>query len=101
MADKIAHLSFYCVLCGLSFRAFLLQDRLSRLQQCALCSAVLFTIMYGITDEVHQLFVWGRTTDILDVSADAVGGFLFVILFSIYQKRKSGMNRAVESHASV
>jgi VanZ family protein len=89
MADKIAHLSFYGVLCGLWFRAFVMQEKFPRLKQCALCAALLFTIMYGITDEIHQLFVWGRTTDILDVTADSIGGLLFVIAFSVFQRRKS------------
>jgi VanZ family protein len=90
MADKIAHLSFYGVLCGLSFRAFFLQNEFPRLSQCALCAALLFTIFYGVTDEVHQLFVWGRTSDILDITADALGGILFVIFFSLFHKRKFG-----------
>lgn len=89
MADKIAHLSFYGVLCGLSFRAFLLQDKYPRLNQCALCAALLFTILYGITDEIHQLYVWGRTSDILDVTADSVGGLIFIIGYTLYQKWRS------------
>jgi VanZ family protein len=88
MADKIAHVSFYGVLCGLWFRAFVMQEKFPRLRQCALCSALLLTIMYGITDEIHQLFVWGRTTDILDVTADSVGGLLFVLAFSLFQRWK-------------
>ncbi len=93
MADKIAHLSFYFVLCGLSFRAFLLQDHFPRLNQCALCAAWVFTILYGITDEIHQLFVWGRSTDILDVTADAVGGLIFLILFLLYQRWRPAKNQ--------
>ena len=90
MGDKIAHTLFYGVLCGLSFRAFVMQDKFPRLKRCALCSAFLFTILYGITDEVHQLYVWGRTSDILDVTADAFGGLIFVITFSLFQRWSSG-----------
>jgi VanZ family protein len=90
MSDKIAHVCFYGVLCGLSYRAFFLQDKLPNLRQCALLAALLFTILYGITDEIHQLFVWGRTSDILDVTADTVGGLLFLAAMLIYKKRKAG-----------
>jgi len=101
MADKIAHLSFYGVLCGLVYRAFFVQEKFPNLRQCALCTAWLFTILYGITDEIHQLFVWGRTSDILDVTADAVGGLVFVILFILYQRRKSRKAVPVAPGASV
>jgi len=90
MGDKFAHTLFYGVLCGLSFRAFVLQERFPHLKRCALCGAFLFTILYGVTDEVHQLYVWGRTSDILDVTADAFGGLIFVIVFSLFQEWKSG-----------
>lgn len=90
MADKIAHASFYGVLCGLFYRALFLQEKFPSIRQCALCAAWLFTILYGITDEIHQLYVWGRSSDILDVTADATGGLIFVILFSLYQKHRTG-----------
>jgi len=42
--------------------------------------ALLFTLLsatfYGITDELHQLFVPGRTASIYDVLADSIGGFI-------------------------
>jgi len=44
-----------------------------------------------VTDEIHQLYVWGRTSDILDVTADAVGGLVFIVTFIVYQKSKLGM----------
>ncbi len=91
MGDKFAHTLFYGVLCGLSFRAFVVQEKFSLLKHCALCAAFIFTILYGVTDEVHQLYVWGRTSDILDVTADAFGGLIFVIAFSLFQEWKSGI----------
>jgi len=36
-------------------------------------SAMLITIGYGATDEVHQLFVPGRSGDVYDLMADAGG----------------------------
>ncbi len=37
-------------------------------------AAMLITVAYGATDEVHQLFVPGRTADVYDLMADAAGG---------------------------
>ena len=36
-------------------------------------TALLITIVYGATDEVHQMFVPGRTGDMYDLMADAGG----------------------------
>jgi len=42
--------------------------------------AVTLVTVYGVLDEFHQHFVPGRTSDIHDVMADAVGGMLGVWL---------------------
>ncbi len=101
MADKIAHFCFYFVLSGLAYRAFLLQEKIQPLRRHAAISAVLFTILYGITDEVHQLFVWGRTSDFLDVAVDALGAFIFVLLLSVYRKRRSKASLSARLRANV
>jgi len=39
---------------------------------------VVFSVLYGVSDEIHQIYVPGRTPDSLDVVADAVGAALGV-----------------------
>jgi VanZ family protein len=41
----------------------------------ALFLAFLVASFYGLTDELHQLFVQGRTASIVDFIADSSGGF--------------------------
>jgi len=41
--------------------------------------AIAITVAYGVTDEVHQTFVAGRTADIADLYADAAGGLLATV----------------------
>lgn len=70
--DYLAHLGLYSVLSALTYWAFHGAGRLSR---PALWGAVLaFTVLYGISDEVHQSFVPGRSATAADVMIDAVGG---------------------------
>lgn len=38
--------------------------------------AMAISVAYGISDEVHQMFVPGRTPDVMDVVADAAGALL-------------------------
>ena len=36
-------------------------------------AAVALTVLYGASDEVHQMFVFARTADVRDLLADGVG----------------------------
>ena len=42
---------------------------------------------YGVTDEIHQLFTPQRSSDVLDVVADAVGGFLGSVVYMTVASR--------------
>ena len=42
----------------------------------AVLAAVVFCVLYGVTDEYHQSFVPTRTPDVWDVVKDAVGALV-------------------------
>jgi len=44
-------------------------------------SAWLFATSFGLLDELHQAFVPGRSADVLDLAADALGAALAVTAF--------------------
>lgn len=48
--------------------------------------AIIFTFVYAITDELHQLFVLGRSGEIRDVIIDTAGGSLGTMLFWMLRK---------------
>jgi len=75
--DKIAHFFIYFVLCMLSKRAFYNQEKWLWLREHSLLAALLFTVAYGALDEVHQIYVPGRSADLYDALADALGASLF------------------------
>ena len=45
---------------------------------------VLFAGVYGVSDEVHQLFVPGRQFEVADMVADAVGGAVGAVAFCLW-----------------
>ncbi len=45
--------------------------------------ALVVGILYGVTDEVHQIFVPGRYPSLIDVLADSLGVFLGVLATKI------------------
>ena len=72
-SDKVMHFAAYAIMGGLFFRALRVTRPCWRPALIILCSA-LFTVLYGIGDEIHQLFVMSRTADRMDVLADFAGG---------------------------
>ena len=71
-SDKINHTGAYGILMLLSFRAsrWLFRDR-SLMQQ--LLIALVFTMLYGVSDEIHQSFVPNRECELYDWLADTLG----------------------------
>jgi VanZ family protein len=45
--------------------------------------AAISASIYGLCDEVHQMFVPGRSADVLDWVADLTGGILAVLLWGL------------------
>jgi hypothetical protein len=65
--DKLAHTLLFAVLAALLYLAGLRAPL-----------AILGAAVYGLTDEVHQMFVPGRSPDVRDWLADVLGGIIGV-----------------------
>ena len=78
---KIAHFSEYAVGGILIFLLLLTFEKISPMIRNIL--SIIITIIYAITDEVHQVFIPGREGKIIDVYIDTLGiitGILFINL---------------------
>lgn len=75
LSDKWAHAIEYAGLALLVLRAISV-GRWSDVRLPAAASAMVITLAYGLTDEIHQLFVPGRQFDVRDLGADAIGAFI-------------------------
>ena len=78
--DKVLHFAAYAVMCALFFRALLATYPQRQIALIVLLS-ILFTTLYGVGDEFHQLFVVSRTADRMDVAADFLGGTFGAVCF--------------------
>jgi VanZ family protein len=60
--------------------------------------AFLISFIYAITDEVHQLFIPGRSGEVSDVMIDTAGaligiGIYHALLFLVRRKKEKGQSR--------
>ena len=91
--DKVAHFGAYALLGALlAFAA----DR-SRLPVIA---AVAIGVMYGASDEIHQMYVPGRSPDVLDWAADAAGVAAACFLYTRWRSRRASAMPAAGGDAS-
>ncbi len=92
LADKYVHFIIYFGLCLLFFYSLKNQTKFVKLYEYPLVFALLFTSLFGVTDELHQYFVPGRSCDILDWVADTIGALMCVIFIKIFYKKLPFIN---------
>ena len=93
--DKMLHFAVFFVLAWLLYRAIVSQSRHTLLGRNPKLFTLLPGVAYGVFDEVHQLFVTGRSSEIHDVMADAAGVVAFVLIaWAGERSRARAENRA-------
>ncbi|TAH63430.1 MAG: VanZ family protein [Anaerolineaceae bacterium] len=81
---KGAHFSIYLVL-GLLVTNGLLYTNKPKLKVILL--TLLICVLYAISDEIHQLFISGRSGQITDVLIDSTGGLVGTLLMSAIRRK--------------
>ena len=89
--DKVLHFLGYALLGALFLRAFYTTSINHRLKLIFVLS-VLFSALYGISDEIHQSFVPYRDASAMDALADflgsAFGAGVLLLWFKSYLKKR-------------
>lgn len=85
LPDKRGHLILFAGLGWLTARAVSGHFRLVRNGMWLVCA--LFCLAYGLTDELHQSFVPGRTSEAGDVLADFFGGLVGAYAYTSAARR--------------
>ena len=75
VTDLDAHFAVYGVLGALLARALELRGR-ARVRGITVALATIVATAYGMTDELHQAFVPGRTPSWADLGADLLGSLV-------------------------
>jgi VanZ family protein len=83
-ADKLVHVFLYAVLGGLCVRGLGARPTLR-----VWLAAAALAALYGVTDELHQIFIPFRSSDVEDAVADALGALLGAGITVAYLKGRS------------
>jgi VanZ family protein len=86
--DKIGHMMLYGTLAGTVIFAFSPRQRDTRPQRVLFLTMV-FSLLYGISDEFHQSFIPGRSASVLDVLADCGGAAIASLFWAKWRRRIS------------
>jgi VanZ family protein len=84
LSDKLLHVAGYAVLGALCLRA--MRTFPIKSASMLLLLSILFSAFYGVTDEIHQLFVPSRNGDPWDVIADTMGSVLGVAGYYLMER---------------
>ncbi|MFB3170673.1 VanZ family protein [Neobacillus sp. 179-C4.2 HS] len=83
---ELAHLFEFGILYFLVILALLSYGHLSKLKEIL---AIFISLLYGLTDEIHQLFVPFRSFSIIDLIKNAIGVFaIWIIINKKYYSKK-------------
>ena len=87
---KTAHFLIYLILGSLFSNAYY-QSEVKHLGK-NFCYAIISSFLYAVTDEIHQVFVAGRSGELRDVFIDSTGSLTGTILFvlTVFLWRKYG-----------
>lgn len=85
---KCAHMSEYALL-TISFIYGFYKNKINFNITCL--NSLIFTFLYACSDELHQLFVGGRSGNFNDVLIDTLGGFVVVVIYYFLRRKKDGL----------
>ena len=90
---KAAHFAEYAVLGALSFLAVCSYERISFKARVGISFTI--SLLYSVSDEIHQIFVPGRACRFLDICIDSLGALIAILLtaFLFARRKKNGQER--------
>ena len=89
--DKLNHFGAYGLLSVLLYLNMHFQEKIKILSRFPAAFTVLIASVYGFLDEIHQMFVPGRSAEFLDWLADFLGS-VTAVLITGYILRKFNQN---------
>jgi VanZ family protein len=87
---KGGHMTGYAMLAASFLHALAGSSRITKM---VLLFSIMFSGMYAMTDEFHQMFTPGRTPSLFDVGIDTVGASIGALLWTWSQSVRAARQR--------
>lgn len=87
-SDKLVHFTMFGGLSSVVAAGLWRSNGAGLPMKALFLGAAGFATLYGLTDEIHQIWVPGRTFDPLDLLADAVGATIMAGVFTVWTARQ-------------
>lgn len=84
--DKVIHMGVFGLLTALCYISLVHLRRENIFSDSPLKWSLVFGILYGAFDEIHQYYVPNRSAEVQDWAADVIGVILAVLLIHYYLK---------------
>jgi len=84
--DKYYHLGAYGLLSFIVYFTLTFQDRISLFKRYSASFTLLLTSIFGLLNELHQLFIPSRTFNKFDLLANILGSLLMIIVIKFSLK---------------
>jgi VanZ family protein len=91
--DKFYHFLFYAVFGHLVARSFFFLEFSQRFHRHYLVFAIVFSVVYGLSDEMHQYYVPGRFCSLGDFVADGLGAVTGVFIYRFRFQLRLGFQK--------
>ncbi len=88
------HVLEYTLLGFLAYR-FFANIKSGKRRLIIILAAFAFSLLYGISDEIHQSFVPYRSSSLTDIAADSIGSLIGILLYNRIYLWKTGKLRAL------
>lgn len=92
LLGRVLHIMEYAVLALLIARAM---NRHNDVVLASLVNALILTLFYALSDEIHQLFVPGRTFQLMDLGLDLIGGVIGLVIFDRIGAKRKQLDRGM------
>ena len=89
---KSAHFFIYLIL-GLLVASLI--KEYSLVNKRMVIYSFLICFLYAISDEIHQLFVNGRSGEIRDILIDSMGSLVGIVIYYLIRRRKNEQKKAI------
>ena len=101
LVRKTAHFTEYAIL-GALFYLNLIQFPKLNSHPKKLLLSILFSFLYAITDEIHQIFVPGRSAQLRDVLIDTLGAsfgaIIIYLIIKLFSKIKTSSHKQLTTY---